>query len=197
MKTSIKSIVVTSVMALAISASSVYANVKPSTPIVAATAVNVSAIKILVIDGDVDVTLVQNPKAKALYTNEGTADVSVKKIGSTLYINAKDFNHGAKITVYVDDIYRIKTSGNAYVHVPEVLNLKFLQLYLDGESKVEMNSKTDGLYTSIKGFATLTVKGATESFNIDMDKTARITLDKFNSKKTDMGPSGVYVAARL
>lgn len=196
MKTSIKSILATGLIALAISSSSVYANTKPTSPVVSAKAVNVSSIKVLVVNGDVDVTLVQDAKSKMLYSNDGTSDVSVKKIGNTLHVNAKNFAHGAKITIYVDDIYRIKTSGNAVVHTPTLLNVKFLQLFLEGQSKVEMNSKTEGLYTSIKGSSELTLKGATDAFNIDMDKTARITLDKFNSKKTDMGPTGVYVAAR-
>lgn len=196
MKTSIKSILATGAVALAISTSSVYANVKPTLPVVSAKAVDVSAIKMLVINGDVDVTISQDPKSKVLYTNDGTTDVSVKKIGNALHINSKNYAHGAKITVYVGDIYRIKASGNSVVHTSNLLNVKFLQLYLDGQAKVEINSKTEGLYTSIKDSSELTMKGATDAFNIDMDKTARITLDKFNSKKTDVGATGAFVAAR-
>ena len=59
-----------------------------------------------------------------------------------------------------------------------------------------LNSKTEGLYTSIKSDAQLTLKGMTDAYNIEMDKTARITLDRFVSKKTDMSATDVYVAAR-
>jgi len=47
-----------------------------------------------------------------------------------------------------------------------------------------------------KSDAQLTLKGMTDAYNIEMDKTARITLDRFVSRKTDMSATDVYVAAR-
>lgn len=196
MKTSIKSLIATGCIALAISTSTVYANGVSKIETVAATNVNVSAIKRIIISGNVEVTISQSPKSKVLYTNDGGTDVSVKKIGNALYVDTKSYVQGAKITVYVDDIYRIDAAGNAFVQTKDALSLKYLQVYVKDNAKVDLNSKTENLYTSIKNSSELNLKGSTDLYNIEMDKTARITLDKFNSKKTNMINSDVYVASR-
>jgi len=196
MKTSIKSLIATGCIALAISTSAVYANGLSKIETVAASTINVSAIKRIIISGNVEVTISQAPKSKVLYTNDGGTDVSVKKIGNALYVDAKSYVQGAKITVYIDDIYRIDAAGNAFVQTKDTLSLKYLQVYVKDNAKVDLNSKTENLYTSIKNASELNLKGSTDLYNIEMDKTARITLDKFNSKKTNMISSDVYVASR-
>jgi len=196
MKTSIKTIFATGLIALAISSSTVSANEKVGTTTISSNAVNVSTIQRVIISGDVEVTIAQNAKSKVLFTNDGDVEVSVKKVGNSLYVNSKGATKGGKITVYVADIYRLVASGNAVVQTKDALTLKYLQVYLNDHAKLELNSKTEGLYTSIKSDAQLTLKGMTDAYNIEMDKTARITLDRFVSKKTDMSATDVYVAAR-
>jgi len=196
MKTSIKTIFATGLIAMAISTSTVYANDKVGATTSSSSAVNVSSIQRVIISGDVDVTISQNAKSRNLFTNEGDVEVSVKKVGNSLYVSSRSSAKGAKITVYVDEIYRLVVSGDAVVRTKDVLNLKYLQVYLNENAKLELNSKTEGLYTSIKSDAQLTLKGMTEAYNIEMDKTARLTLDRFVSKKTDMTATDVYVAAR-
>ncbi len=195
MKTSIKTLVATSLMALAISTSTVYAHTSVN-PTVLASDVKVGSIKKLVISGNVEVTISQAPNSKVLFTNEGSADVSVKKVGNSLYVSAKTYAQGAKITIFVDDIYRIEASGNAVVQTKDVLKLTYLQVFLKDNAKVELNSKTASLYTVIANTSELTLKGATDFYTIQMDRSSKITLDKFVSKKTDMSASDVYVAAR-
>jgi hypothetical protein len=195
MKTSIKTLVATGLMALAISTSTVYAN-DVINPTVSVRDVNVSSIKRLIISGDVEVTIAQTPKSKVLFTNEGNADVSVKKVGNALYVSSKGNSLGAKVTIFVDDLYRIEASGNVVVENRGLLTLKYLQVFLKDNAKVELNSKTESLYTTIQDTAELTLKGMTDSYKIQMDKSSKITLDKFVSKTTDMSSSAVYVASR-
>jgi hypothetical protein len=194
MKTSIKTLIATSLIALTFSTSNIYANtaLKPNT--VSASAVNISSVRKLNISGNAEVTIVQNSKSKVLFTNEGTERVVVKKIGDVVYITSKS---NAKITLYVDEIFRIEAGENAVVTTENPLTLKYLQVFTKDNAYVNINAKTESLYTSIKDQSTLNLKGDTDLYTIDMDKTSRITLQQFRSKKTDMSASEVYVAARI
>ncbi len=195
MKTSIQTIFATGLIALAISTSTVQANAVNETT-VSANAVSISSIKRLIVKGNVEVTISQDSKSKVLYTNEGTQQAVVKKVGNALYVSSLNNTPGAKITVYVDDIYRIEASEEATVLTGSELNLKYLQVFLTDNAKVELNAKTENLYTTIKKASKLNLKGSTDSYTIDMDKSSRIALERFNSKKTDMSSSDVYVASR-
>ena len=193
MKTSIKTLIATSLIALTISTSNTYANTELKTNAVSASAVNISSVRKLNISGNVEVTIIQNPKSKVLFTNDGTERVSVKKIGDAVYITSR--NNG-KITLYVDEIFRIEAAENAMVNTENPLTLKYLQVFTKDNAYVNINAKTESLYTSIKNNSTINLKGNTDLYTIDMDKTSRITLQQFKSKKTDMTASEVFVAAR-
>lgn len=197
MKTSIKSLFATSLIALTISTSTVYAadrNKSTKEKSVAATAVNISYINKINVSGNVEVTLVQNANSKTLFTNEGDEQVTVKKIGNTLHIDSKN-NKAGKITVYVDDIYRIEASENAYIVTEKALNLKNLQVYLKDNAYLNLNTKTAALFTKIDGNANLGLSGSTDSYIVEMDKSAKVTIDNFKSAKTEM-KSDVFVSRR-
>lgn len=193
MKTSIKTLIATSLIALTFSTSLVYANTDLKPNAVAASAVNISSVKKLNISGNAEVTIVQNSKSKVLFTNDGTERVSVKKVGDAVYITSKT---NAKITIYVDEIYRVEAAENAVVTTENPLTLKYLQVFTKDHAYVNINAKTESLYTSIKDDSTLNLKGDTDLYTIDMDKSSRISLQQFKSKKTDMSASDVYVASR-
>lgn len=198
MKTSIKSLFTTSLIALTISTSTIYAAdrkkaAKENT--VAATAVNISSINKLSVSGNVEVTLVQNAKSKTLFTNEGDEHVTVKKVGNALYINSDSRSRAGKVTVYVDDIYRIEAADNAYIVTEKPLNLKNLQVFTKDFATVSLNSKTGALFTKIADNSSLDLKGSTDSYIIEMDKSAKFNLDNFKSAKTEM-KSEVIVTSR-
>ena len=193
MKTSIKTLFATGLIALATSTSTVYANTTVSGTTISASAVKISSVKKLIVSGNAEVTISQNANSKVLYTNEGNGNVTVKKVGDAVYVTSKN---NAKITIYVDDIYRVDASENAVVNNESTLSLKYLQVFLKDFASVDLNAKTENLYTSIKNKANLTLSGDTEIYKIDMDKTSRIALDQFKSKNTDMTASDVYVSSR-
>jgi hypothetical protein len=201
MKTSFNSILATSLIALAISTSSVYATEKVKTKkakaeTVDASSVKVSSIKKIIVGDNVEVTISQSAASKVLYTNDGATDVLVKKIGNSLYVNSKNLSQPAKITVYVDDIYRIEASENALVQVNNSITLKYLQVFIKDNAKVDLNANTENLFTSLKGFSTLSLTGYTDFYSVDMEKDARITINQFKSKKTEMNSPSIYVASR-
>ncbi|MFI5453584.1 GIN domain-containing protein [Pedobacter sp. UC225_61] len=196
MKTSIKTIFATGLIALAtISSATVYAANPVNETSVSASAVKISSINKLKISGNVEVTIIQNSKSNVLYTNEGNEDVSVKKVGSSIYVSSKNKNQNGKITIYVDDIYRIEASENASVLANNLLTLKYLQVYVTDNAYVKLNAKTENLYTTITGSSKLDLKGSTDLYTINMDKSSKISLNRFQSKQTDM-QSSVYVASR-
>ncbi|RZK53466.1 MAG: hypothetical protein EOO87_12855 [Pedobacter sp.] len=191
MKTSIKTLFATGLIALATTTSAVYANTNNTS--ISASAVKISSVKKLVISGNVEVTISQDANAKALYANEGNENVLVTKLGGTIYVNSKN---NAKITLYVDDIYRIEASENAIVKNESVLSLTYLQVFLKGNARAELNTTTEDLFTSIKNKSNLTLSGNTEKYKIEMDNSSRIALDQFKSKNTDATASDVYVSSR-
>lgn len=189
MKTSIQSLFATGLIALAFSTSAVYANDALTTKIVNAKSVDITAIQKVYVSGNVDVTLVQAPKSKTLFTKENNADVYVKTVGNALYIDAKNNTETAKITVYIDDIYRISAAGNAIIETQGVLTLKNLQVFLKDKAVAEINSKTESLYTVVDGEAELKLKGFSNAHAMVMDKLAKVTLEKFDAVKTDVSNS--------
>ncbi|MBB2145337.1 hypothetical protein GM921_07575 [Pedobacter sp. LMG 31464] len=196
MKTSIKTLCATGLIALAtISSASVYANTPVNETSISASAVKISSINKLKVSGNVEVTIVQNSKSNVLFTNEGNEDVLVKKIGNSICVSSKNKNQTGKITLYVDDIYRIEASENASILTNNALTFKYLQVFLSDNAYVQLNAKTENLYTTITGSSKLDLKGSTDSYTIDMDKSSRISLNRFQSKKTEM-KSTVYVASR-
>ena len=198
MKNQIKTLCATSLTALTLLTSTVYAYesiIPVKEKSVSATAFNISSINKLNVSGNIEVIIIQNDKSKTLYTNEGDEEVSVKKIGNSLFINSKNNNKTAKITLYLDDIYRIEASENATITAQNELNLKYLQVFLKDNANVNLNTKTQELFTKLDGNSTMSLKGNTDSYIIEMSVSARISLDKFKSLKTDMH-SDVFVSSR-
>lgn len=195
MKTSIKTLFATGLIALAISTSA-YASDDVKVNTVSAAAVTPASIKKLIVNGNVEVTLKQNAKSKVLFTNEGSDEVTVKKVGNSLFISSEKDAKDAKITLYVDDIYRIFAAENAVVRTEETLVLKHLQLYLNDAAQVDLNAKTENLYTNIKNNSKLVLNGSTDLYSVDMDKTSRIGVEKFKSQKTEIISESAYVASR-
>lgn len=193
MKTSIKTLIAISLIALTFSTSNIYANEASKPNYVSASAVNISSVKKLKISGNAEVTIVQNSKSKVLFTNEGAERASVKKIGDVVYITSKN---NAKITVYVDEIFRIEASENAVVTTENLLNLKYLQVFAEDKAFVNINAKTESLYTNIKDKSSVNLNGETGLHSIDMEKTSRIALHEFKSEQTDVTASDVYAVGR-
>ena len=184
MKTSIKTVFATGLIALAISTSTVYAT-GPASKILSASAVDISSIQKIIVTGNVSVTIVQAPKSKVLYQNENNTRVSVTKNNTSITIDGGNATTTGEITVYVDNIYRIDASGNAMVQTKGDFNVKNLQVFVKDHAKVEVNAQTESLYTVIKDTAELKLQGHSDSHVLTMDKLSKITLENFSATKTD------------
>ncbi|RYG17294.1 MAG: hypothetical protein EOO07_11430 [Chitinophagaceae bacterium] len=196
MKTSIKILCATGVIALAISASTVYANVS-ATKTLSANAVNIASIQKIIVTGNVNVTIVQAPKSKVLYQNENNTRVSVTKNNNSITIDGGNASTIAEITVYVDNIYRIDASGNAMVQTKGDFTAKNLQVFVKDHAKVEVNAQTENLYTVIKDGAELKLQGHSDSHVLTMDKLSKVTLENFSATKTEKSNTDTTTFAAL
>ncbi|WP_113654592.1 GIN domain-containing protein [Pedobacter namyangjuensis] len=193
MKTSIKTLFATGLIALATSLSTVYANdIIKSENTISASSVNIASIKKLIIKGNVEVTISQDRNSNVLYTNEGSQNVLVKKLGNTIFVSSTD---NAKITLFIDDIYRLEVADDAVVNSKNTLSLKYLQVFLADNAKLGLNAKTEDLYTNIKNNANLSLSGKTGKYKISMDKSCKFEVSRFNSKSTEMN-SEVYISRK-
>ncbi len=184
MKTSIKTLFATGLIALAISTSAAYAN-GSSPKMIPATAVEIASIQKIIVTGNVYVTIVQAPKSKVLYQNENNAEVIVKKSSNTITIDGTNSTSTAEITIYVDNIYRIDASGSAMVQTKGAFTVKNLQVFIKDQAKVEVNAQTESLLTVIKDSAELKLQGHSDNHVLTMDKLSKLTLENFSATKTE------------
>ncbi len=196
MKTSIKTLFATGLIALAISNSTVYADV-PSPKVVSAMAVNPASIQKIIVTGNVNVTLIQAPKSKRVYENQSDVKVVVKKTNTSLTIEGTNATTTAEIIVYVDNIYRIDASGAAMVQTKGDFKVKNLQVFVKDQAKVEVNAQTENLYTVIKDRAELKLQGHANAHVLTMDKLSKITLENFSATKTEKNNSDALAFAAV
>ncbi|GGG97121.1 GIN domain-containing protein [Pedobacter zeae] len=184
MKTSIKtltkSVLAAIVLSSAIFSTSVMASEKQ--PVKMSAPKNIGQV---IVSGNVEITLVQGKKEGVSYNEDNTGKVKVIQDGHALKISSADGNT-AKITVYVNNIYRIQASENAVVKTAGKLDSKYLQLFLKGDAVAEINSDTENLYTVIEGRADLKLSGATGEHILVMGTTPKLNLDGFAAMKTKM-----------
>ncbi|MBO9674296.1 MAG: DUF2807 domain-containing protein [Sphingobacteriaceae bacterium] len=184
MKTSIKtltkSVLAAIVLSSAIFSTSAMADEKKPAKVFAPK--NVSQV---IVNGNVEVTLVQREKEGISYNDDNLGKVKVIQDGYALKISSED-NEVAKITVYVNHIYRVKASDHAVVKTQGKLALKYLQVFLNENAVAEINSDTESLYTVIENNADLKLSGATERHTLVMGRTPKLNLDRFAALTTEM-----------
>jgi len=184
MKTSIKTLTKSLLAAIVLSSSifstSLMADEKQPTKVSAPKNVNQ-----VIVSGNVEVTLVQREKEGISYNDDNSGKVKVIQEGYALKISSED-KEVAKITLYVNNIYRVKASDNAVVKTQGKLDVKYLQVFLKGNAVAEINSDTESLYTVIENHADLKLSGATEKHTLVMGRTQKLNLDRFAALTTEM-----------
>jgi len=184
MKTSIKTLTKSLLAAIVLSSSifstSLVADEKQPTKVSAPKNVNQ-----VIVSGNVEVTLVQREKEGISYNDDNSGKVKVIQEGYALKISSED-KEVAKITLYVNNIYRVKASDNAVVKTQGKLDVKYLQVFLKGNAVAEINSDTESLYTVIENHADLKLSGATEKHTLVMGRTQKLNLDRFAALTTEM-----------
>ncbi|MEH3112308.1 GIN domain-containing protein [Pedobacter terrae] len=139
----------------------------------------------IVIRGNIEVTLVQQPKIGISYTNDNQGKVKVTQQGEVLNIINAD-TEKCKLIVYISDIYRIEANENAIVKTEARLSTKFLQIILKDNAIADIETSSEGLYTEILDNSTLKLKGNTNHHALVMGKAPSLIIDGFASVQTEV-----------
>jgi len=151
----------------------------------------------IMVSGNVEVTLIQNGTEGITYSDDNTGKVKVIQDGYNLKISSADKGL-AKVTVFVNDIYRVQASDNVVVKTAGKLDVKYLQVFLKGNAVAKINSNTESLYTVIEDHSDLKLSGATQNHNLVMGRTQKLDLDRFSASKTEMNtPETILQTASL
>ncbi|KRT14296.1 hypothetical protein ASU31_19990 [Pedobacter ginsenosidimutans] len=184
MKTSIKTLIATSLTAIVLS-SAVFTTSVSAIEKEPHTILKISAFKRISVKGNVEVTIIQRSNPGISYTDDNTGTAKVMQDGDNLKITSTS-TEKAKLTVYVNDFYRIVASENAIVKTEGKLRTKYLQIFLKGNAHAEINTSSEGLYTVIADQADLKLSGSTDQHTLVMGKSQKLTIDRFAALKTNI-----------
>ncbi|MGN7985924.1 GIN domain-containing protein [Pedobacter sp. 22226] len=184
MKTSIKTLIATSLTAIVLS-SAVFTTSVSATEKEPVKISKIAAFKRISVKGNVELTIVQRNVAGVSYTDDNTGTAKIMQDGDNLKITSTSIEK-TKLTVYVSDIYRIEASENAIVKTEGKLSTKYLQIFLKGNAHAEINTNTEGLYTVIADEADLKLSGSTDNHTLVMGNSQKLTIDRFAALKTNI-----------
>ena len=191
MKTSIKTLIATSLTAIVLSTAAFSTSVSAS-EVHPLTISALGSFKKVSVKGNVEVILIQRDNNGVAYAEDNAGTVKIMHDGDVLRITSTD-RTTAKVIVYLTDIYRIEAAENAVVKTEGKLNSKYLQIFLKGNAHAEINTTTEGLYTVIQDNADLKLSGSTDNHTLVMGNTQKLTIDKFAALKTNI--SSIEIAA--
>jgi len=191
MKTSIKTLIATSLTAIVLSTAAFSTSVSAS-EVHPLTISALGSFKKVSVKGNVEVILIQRANNGVAYAEDNAGTVKIMHDGDVLRITSTD-RTTAKVIVYLTDIYRIEAAENAVVKTEGKLNSKYLQIFLKGNAHAEINTTTEGLYTVIQDNADLKLSGSTDNHTLVMGNTQKLTIDKFAALKTNI--SSIEIAA--
>ncbi|TCD26444.1 hypothetical protein EZ456_12645 [Pedobacter psychrodurus] len=184
MKTSIKTLIATSLTAIVLS-SAVFTTSVSATEKEPDAILKISAFKRISVKGNVEVTIIQRSNSGISYTDDNIGTAKVMQDGDNLKITSTS-TEKAKLTVYVNDFYRIEASENAIVKTEGKIRTKYLQIFLKGNAHAEINTSSEGLYTVISDHADLKLSGSTDNHTLVMGKSQKLTIDRFAALKTNI-----------
>ncbi|WP_316829070.1 GIN domain-containing protein [Pedobacter miscanthi] len=184
MKTSIKTLIATSLTAIILS-STLFTTSVSATEKEPVTISKLKAFKRVSVNGNVELTIVQNNCASISYTDDNTGTAKIIQDGDNLKITSTGTDK-AKLIIYVTDIYRIEALENAIVKTEGKLKTKYLQIFLKGNAHAEINTSTEGLYTVIADNADLKLSGSTDNHTLVMGNSQKLTIDRFAALKTNI-----------
>ncbi|WP_316847493.1 GIN domain-containing protein [Pedobacter psychrodurus] len=184
MKTSIKSLIATSLTAIVLS-SAVFTTSVSATEKGPETILKIAAFKRVSVKGNVELTIIQRSASGISYNDDNTGTAKVMQDGDNLKITSTGIDK-VKLTVYVNDFYRIEASENAVVKTEGKLTTKYLQIFLKGNAHAEINTSSEGLYTVIADNADLKLSGSTDNHTLVMGNSQKLTIDRFAALKTNI-----------
>ncbi|MNK58777.1 hypothetical protein D3C87_778720 [compost metagenome] len=184
MKTSIKTLIATSLTAIVLS-STLFTTTVSATEKEPEKNIKISDFKRISVKGNVELTIIQKGTIGIAYNDDNYGTAKVVQDGDALRITSTS-PEKTKLTVVVNDIYRIEASENAVVKTDGKLSTKYLQIFLKGNAHADINTSSEGLYTVIADDADLKLSGSTDNHTLVMGKSQKLTIDRFAALKTNI-----------
>jgi len=191
MKTSIKTLISTTLTAIVLS-SALFTTSVSATEKEPENTIKIADFKRISVKGNVELTIVQKGTIGISYNDDNYGTAKVIQDGDALRITSTS-PEKTKLTVVVNDIYRIEASENAVVKTAGKLSTKYLQIFLKGNAHADINTSSEGLYTVIADDADLKLSGSTDNHTLVMGKSQKLTIDRFAALKTNI--SSIETAA--
>lgn len=184
MKTSIKTLIATTLTAIVLS-SVLFTTTVSATEKEPEKNIKIADFKRISVKGNVELTIVQKGTIGISYNDDNYGTAKVVQDGDALRITSTS-PEKTKLTVVVNDIYRIEASENAVVKTDGKLSTKYLQIFLKGNAHADINTSSEGLYTVIADDADLKLSGSTDNHTLVMGKSQKLTIDRFAALKTNI-----------
>lgn len=143
----------------------------------------IAAFRKIIIKGNIEVVLIQKPEIGISYADDNEGNAKVTQQGEVLSITGTSTTRG-KIFVYVNELYRIEAEENATIKTQGILSVKFLQIILKGNASADIYANSGELYTAIYDKSELYLRGNTDKHFLIMDKTPKLTFDRFAALHT-------------
>lgn len=184
MKTSIKTLIATTLTAIVLS-SALFTTTVSATEKEPEKNIKIADFKRISVKGNVELTIVQKGTIGISYNDDNLGTAKVVQEGDVLRITSTSTDK-TKLTIAVNDIYRIEASENAVVKTDGKLSTKYLQIFLKGNAHADINTSSEGLYTVIADDADLKLSGSTDNHTLVMGKSQKLTIDRFAALKTNI-----------
>ncbi|MBC7417114.1 MAG: DUF2807 domain-containing protein [Pedobacter sp.] len=184
MKTQIKNLTAVFFPALLLSCIFLSASANPIKNVLVKTTLLKSFRKITV-TGNVQVTVIQIGKEGIAYADDSYGTAKVTQQGDLLTISPAD-NSMAKVILYVKDIYRITGNDEALIRTEGLLKTTYLQVFLKGNAKADINTSTAGICTVLTDNAMLSLSGGTENHSFAKSENSTLKLKSFAALKTEI-----------
>jgi hypothetical protein len=148
------------------------------------------------ISGAFDVTLIPSDSDEIIIeTDENLFEyIVVRAKGSTLNIDTDrrlNSKEGIQISIPVNEIERIVSSGASIIKSSDKLHTKELDVVLSGAGKINLNLEASSVDVGISGATMVYLEGSTQNLNIDMSGAGSLEAGYFETKDCSVSISGV------
>ncbi|WP_316737730.1 GIN domain-containing protein [Pedobacter aquatilis] len=147
--------------------------------------VKLSSFNRIVVNGNVEVLLVQRPNVGINYQEDSEYKATVTQQGEKLCIKGPNNGLVAKVIVYINNIYRIEAFDSSLIKADSRLNFKLFQIVSKDNAKVDIDVSTEGLYTDISDKSTLIIRGETDQHTLITKGTPKLLFNNFVVRKLD------------
>ncbi len=179
MKTSIKNLIST-VFATVVLTTSAFASTDDQKNTNVVTVLNhVKNINKLVVNGNVEVFLIQAPtESVKVYDSYYSKNALVQQEEGVLRISSFQ-KETLKVAVYVNNLSSIQASGTASVKTFGKVSFLSLDIILKDKASADITANTISLFTSVKDSASLSLSGYTEDHTALLGSVAKMSMNQF------------------